>query len=407
MRATAAERVRASRRAALHKNSRQGSRPRFRPIPVVARARSSRNAPGIRVGFDETAPQKIFYEEYHPYGTSAYRAFQGEVSAKRYRYIGCERDEETGLYLMGARYYAAWLGRWTAADPAGTVDGTNLYVYVRGSPVGLKDPSGTETATAAPHYVRHTQPAGEIRRTVRTKAPEPERSPDEAYKDWERLNAQIRRTDVRINNARLKRDVLKGKYLKTRTGFAEYNVARRRVDELLTTRREQVAQRQKVAEEVGMKPTPQPIFDTRDAAARAALEKSLRLGKAAGKEFYGSIYRIDSGANAGKFSFTSPHVGASKMRTGPPIPVPAGTELVGRYHAHVDEGLGALEFSYEDRLLATRAGVPEYMIAQPELRAPSAKEYRGPKSLPSDFSSWSRAEREIYLEQEGQQRHLP
>jgi RHS repeat-associated protein len=67
------------------------------------------------------------------------------VSAKRYRYIGCERDEETGLYLMGARYYAAWLGRWTAADPAGTVDGTNLYAYVRGSPVGLRDPSGTLT----------------------------------------------------------------------------------------------------------------------------------------------------------------------------------------------------------------------------------------------------------------------
>jgi RHS repeat-associated protein len=86
----------------------------------------------------------ISYEEYHPYGTSAYRAFQGEVSAKRYRYIACERDDETGLYLMGARYYAAWLGRWTAADPAGTVDGTNLYAYVRGSPVGLRDPSGTE-----------------------------------------------------------------------------------------------------------------------------------------------------------------------------------------------------------------------------------------------------------------------
>jgi RHS repeat-associated protein len=67
------------------------------------------------------------------------------VSAKRYRYIGCERDDETGLYLMGARYYAAWLGRWTAADPAGTVDGTNLFAYVRGSPIGLRDPSGTQS----------------------------------------------------------------------------------------------------------------------------------------------------------------------------------------------------------------------------------------------------------------------
>jgi RHS repeat-associated protein len=96
----------------------------------------------------DSAGAVISYEEYHPNGTSAYRAFTGEVSAKRYRYIGCERDEETGLYLMGARYYAAWLGRWTAADPAGTVDGTNLFAYVRGSPIGLQDPSGTEGFSA-------------------------------------------------------------------------------------------------------------------------------------------------------------------------------------------------------------------------------------------------------------------
>jgi RHS repeat-associated protein len=66
------------------------------------------------------------------------------VSAKRYRYTGKERDEETGLYYHGARYYAPWLGRWTAADPAGMVDGPNLYEYVRGNPVRLNDPSGTQ-----------------------------------------------------------------------------------------------------------------------------------------------------------------------------------------------------------------------------------------------------------------------
>jgi len=93
----------------------------------------------------DTSGAVISYEEYHPYGTSAYRAFQSsEVSAKRYRYTGKERDEETGLYYHGARYYAPWLGRWTQADPAGTVDGTNLYAYVRGSPVGFRDPNGQQ-----------------------------------------------------------------------------------------------------------------------------------------------------------------------------------------------------------------------------------------------------------------------
>jgi len=90
----------------------------------------------------------ISYEEYHPYGTSAYRSGDSavEVSARRYRYTGKERDEETGLYYHGARYYAPWLGTWTAADPAGMVDGPNLYQYVRGNPIRLRDPNGRQTA---------------------------------------------------------------------------------------------------------------------------------------------------------------------------------------------------------------------------------------------------------------------
>ncbi|WP_437895731.1 RHS repeat domain-containing protein [Sorangium sp. So ce124] len=86
----------------------------------------------------------IGYEEYHPYGTTAYwSAASGiEVSQRRYRYTGKEKDEETGLYYHGARYYAPWLGRWTAADPAGLVDGPNLYAYVSGNPIVLRDPTG-------------------------------------------------------------------------------------------------------------------------------------------------------------------------------------------------------------------------------------------------------------------------
>jgi RHS repeat-associated protein len=87
----------------------------------------------------------ISYEEYHPYGTSAYRAEGGDVSRKRYRYNGKERDEETSLYYYGARYYAPWLGKCTAADPAGLVDGVGLYNYCRGSPVALRDPNGTQS----------------------------------------------------------------------------------------------------------------------------------------------------------------------------------------------------------------------------------------------------------------------
>ncbi|APR86768.1 insecticidal toxin complex protein [Minicystis rosea] len=88
----------------------------------------------------------ISYEEYHPYGTTAYQSASSaaEVSRKRYRYTGKERDEETGLYYHGARYYAPWLGRWTAADPAGLVDGTCVYTYARNNPSCVHDPDGRQ-----------------------------------------------------------------------------------------------------------------------------------------------------------------------------------------------------------------------------------------------------------------------
>ncbi len=89
----------------------------------------------------------ISYEEYYPYGSTSYRAVRSgvEISPKRYRYTGKERDEETGLYYFRARYYASWLGRWTRCDPKGMVDGTNVYVYARNNPVKLSDPVGTQS----------------------------------------------------------------------------------------------------------------------------------------------------------------------------------------------------------------------------------------------------------------------
>ncbi len=93
--------------------------------------------------------QIVTYEEYFPYGSSAYQASSSQVETpKRYRYTGQERDDETSLYYHGARLYAPWLGRWTSADPAGLSDGVNLYLYVRDNPVRNVDRRGTETTRA-------------------------------------------------------------------------------------------------------------------------------------------------------------------------------------------------------------------------------------------------------------------
>ena len=86
----------------------------------------------------------LSYEEYYPYGGTAFAAGDKgrEVSRKEYRYSGKEQDDATGLYYYGARYYAPWLGRWMNPDPAGTVDGLNLYEFVKGNPVRFEDHRG-------------------------------------------------------------------------------------------------------------------------------------------------------------------------------------------------------------------------------------------------------------------------
>ena len=89
--------------------------------------------------------QIISYEEYSPYGSSTYQAVRSQTeTAKRYRYTGKERDEESGLYYHAARYCAAWVGRWTSADPRSLVDGVNVYAYTRGNPAKYIDPAGTQ-----------------------------------------------------------------------------------------------------------------------------------------------------------------------------------------------------------------------------------------------------------------------
>ncbi len=86
----------------------------------------------------------VTYEEYFPYGSTSYQGVGANISAlaKRYRYTGKERDEETGLSYHGARYYSPWLVRWISADPSGSIDGPNLYRANRNNPILFVDPDG-------------------------------------------------------------------------------------------------------------------------------------------------------------------------------------------------------------------------------------------------------------------------
>ncbi len=68
-----------------------------------------------------------------------------ETSFKRYKYVGKERDEETGLYYYGARYYAAWLCRFVSVDPIQfEYPELTPYQYANNRPVTMIDIDGLE-----------------------------------------------------------------------------------------------------------------------------------------------------------------------------------------------------------------------------------------------------------------------
>ncbi|NGX47001.1 MAG: tRNA nuclease WapA [Chlamydiae bacterium] len=56
-----------------------------------------------------------------------------------WRYRGNRTDQETGLICIGCRYYDPEIGRWISPDPAGYLDGPDLYVYCRNNPLTYID----------------------------------------------------------------------------------------------------------------------------------------------------------------------------------------------------------------------------------------------------------------------------
>ncbi|WP_439877034.1 RHS repeat domain-containing protein [Pseudomonas prosekii] len=94
------------------------------------------------VELDENA-QIIAREVFYPFGETAWYAGADaiKVSYQTIRYSGKERDA-TGLYYYGLRFYIPWLQRWASPDPAGQIDGLNLYQMVGNNPVTFFDEWG-------------------------------------------------------------------------------------------------------------------------------------------------------------------------------------------------------------------------------------------------------------------------
>jgi RHS repeat-associated protein len=81
--------------------------------------------------------------------------FDGSGSTTRVRSsdTGKERDNESGLDMMGARYYGSSMGRFMSPDPSGLVfasfanpQSLNLYSYAQNNPLIYTDPTGLDCA---------------------------------------------------------------------------------------------------------------------------------------------------------------------------------------------------------------------------------------------------------------------
>jgi RHS repeat-associated protein len=140
----------------------------------------------VRVEVDDNAAL-VSYEEYTPYGDTTYQLVLS-ARPKRYRWTSKERDCENGLYYNDMRYYAPWLGRWIAPDPAGLGGVMNLYAYAECNPIAYGDPTGlmprtTKTTSKRGREEEEKKEQPKLRRSSRNtrEAPTPvDDDPEEA-----------------------------------------------------------------------------------------------------------------------------------------------------------------------------------------------------------------------------------
>jgi RHS repeat-associated protein len=85
--------------------------------------------------------------DYYPFGTEVVIT----SGPNKYKFTGKERDSESGLDLMGARYYGNALGRFVTPDPLYLElrrlldpQQLNIYAYARNNPLKFTDPTGLD-----------------------------------------------------------------------------------------------------------------------------------------------------------------------------------------------------------------------------------------------------------------------
>lgn len=112
------------------------------------------DATGTPVAITDESGEVVWRAEYLSFGQE--QSVTGTVENNR-RFVGKEKDEETGFYYFGARYMMPEVGRFISPDPVGAVDPwtsktnyemltnpqrLNPYVYGLNNPYRYIDPDG-------------------------------------------------------------------------------------------------------------------------------------------------------------------------------------------------------------------------------------------------------------------------
>ncbi len=111
---------------------------------------------GTPLSMTDSNGSVVWKADYKPFGEEY--AVTGSAANDK-RFVGKEKDEETGLSYFGARYEDAKIGRFTAVDPVKAVDPMtgktnerlllnpqrlNVYAYGMNNPYRYIDPDGKE-----------------------------------------------------------------------------------------------------------------------------------------------------------------------------------------------------------------------------------------------------------------------
>ncbi len=124
------------------------------------------DAAGTPVAMTDASGAKVWETDYKPFGEEQSIIASTDNNKK---FIGKEKDEETGLYYFGARYMDAGIGRFTSVDPAGITEKDllnpqrlNRYSYGLNNPYRYIDLDGRDAIAIVFKQYKIATPIGRI-----------------------------------------------------------------------------------------------------------------------------------------------------------------------------------------------------------------------------------------------------